>query len=141
MNFGRWILVAFVFFALFMATLVTVCVRENIGLVSKNYYADELAYQTKMDQIKNTSALSAQPKISVEGSLVKVDFAGVGLIQKGQLALLCPSDPSRDQKFEISSNKNEQVFQIRENGRGLFRAGLKWTMGDKEYYLEKMIER
>lgn len=141
MNFGRWILVAFVLFAAFMAMLVTVCVREEIGLVSKNYYADELAYQTKMDQVKNASELWAQPKISVEGSLLKIDFAGVGQIQKGQLALLCPSDPSRDQKFEIASSENEQVFQLRENGRGLFRAGLKWTMGDKEYYVEKMIER
>lgn len=141
MNFGRWILVAFVFFAAFMATLVTVCVREDVGLVSKNYYADELAYQTKMDQVKNASGLSFQPNISIEGSLLKINFAGVGQIQKGQLALLCPSDRSKDQKFEIVSNENEQVFQLHENGRGLFRAGLKWTMGDKEYYVEKMITR
>ncbi len=141
MNFGRWILVAFIFFALFMTTLVTVCVKEDIGLVSKNYYADELVYQQKLDQVKNASQLSTQPKISVEGSLLKIDFGGVGQIQKGQLALLCPSDPSKDQQFEIASTEGEQTFQLRENGHGLYRAGLKWIMDDKEYYVEKVIER
>lgn len=141
MHFGRWILVSFIFFALFMAALVTVCVREEIGLVSKNYYADELAYQKKMDQVKNTSGLAAQPKISVEGNVLKIDFGGIGKIENGQLALLCPSDPSKDQTLEITPGENLQIFHLRENGNGLYRAGLKWRMGDKEYYFEKMIER
>jgi hypothetical protein len=141
MNFGRWVLVSFIFFGCFMAALVTVCLREDVGLVSKNYYSEELVHQQKMDQVKNTSELSLQPKISVDGNLLKVDFQGVGKIEKGQLVLLRPSDSSKDQKFEITSKNGEQVFQLPENGKGLYRAGLKWTMGDKEYYLEKLIER
>jgi hypothetical protein len=140
MNFGRWILVSFVFFACFMAALVTVCLREEVGLVSKNYYSEELAHQQKMDQVKNVAELSTQPKISIEGNILKVDFEGVGKIEKGQLILLRPADPSKDQRFEITQESGEQIFQLRD-GTGLYRAGLKWTMGDKEYYLEKIIER
>jgi hypothetical protein len=141
MNFGRWILVSFIFFGCFMAALVTVCMREDVGLVSKNYYSEELVHQQKMDQVKNTSRLSSQPKISLEGNLLKVDFQGVGKIEKGQLILLRPSDASKDEKFEIIPENDEQVFRLHENEKGLYRAGLKWTMGDKEYYLEKLIER
>ena len=45
MNFGKWIVVAFVFFSLFIGTLVTVCVRQDISLVSTDYYKEELIYQ------------------------------------------------------------------------------------------------
>jgi hypothetical protein len=40
MNWGKWIIVSFVLFAGFIGTLVTVCVRQDISLVSKDYYKE-----------------------------------------------------------------------------------------------------
>ena len=47
MNWGKSIVLAFVLFAVFIGVLVAVCVREDISLVSRNYYNEELDYQTK----------------------------------------------------------------------------------------------
>ena len=64
MDFGKWIVVAFVLFAVFIGTLVTVCVRQDISLVSKEYYKEELAYQDQIVRIANTEKLGLKPKIT-----------------------------------------------------------------------------
>jgi hypothetical protein len=51
----KWIVAAFVFFALFIGTLVFISMRQDIGLVSKNYYQDELKHSEKMARQVNAS--------------------------------------------------------------------------------------
>ena len=57
MNWGKSIILAFVLFAGFIATLVVVCVREDISLVSKDYYKEELLYQDQIQRLNNASQL------------------------------------------------------------------------------------
>ena len=59
-------MVAFVFFALFIGTLVTICVRQDITLVTKEYYKEELAYQEQIDRMNNVNNLGEVPEISIE---------------------------------------------------------------------------
>jgi hypothetical protein len=42
MSWGKWIVVSFLLFAGFIATLVTICMKEDVGLVSSSYYDEEL---------------------------------------------------------------------------------------------------
>ena len=56
MNWGKWIIVSFVLFAAFIGILVVICVRQDISLVSKNYYQEELAYQQQIDRMNNGTA-------------------------------------------------------------------------------------
>jgi len=63
MNIGKWIVVAFVLFAAFIGTLVVVCVRQDVSLVSRDYYRQELAYQNQIQRLNNTAALLEKPVI------------------------------------------------------------------------------
>ncbi len=36
-------------------------------------------------------------------------------------------------------DNEQQIFKLRKNAKGLYRASVKWKMNDKEYYLEKVI--
>ena len=74
MNFGKWIVVAFVLFTVFIATLVTVCVRQDISLVRPDYYQEELVHQRKMTLIQNARTLETLPVISVTENVLKVSF-------------------------------------------------------------------
>src|SRR5688500_4773943 len=94
MNFGNWIVVAFIMFACFIATLVTVCVRQDINLVSKEYYKEELAYQDQIVRIQNTRELKKQPVIEkINESTLQLRFDLESQVQKGELVLFCPSNP------------------------------------------------
>jgi len=141
MNWGKWIVVSFVLFAIFIGTLVTVCVRQDISLVTKDYYQDELAYQDQLDRISNTTELSQKPSIAVTGDAhLKVSFDQFEKIEKGELQLFCPSNAKLDKYYDVvASEELEQYFSLGDLPKGMYRARLHWTMSDKEFYIEEVI--
>lgn len=140
MNFGKGIVVAFVFFALFIGTLVFICIKQDINLVSVNYYQEELAHGQKMNQMANTKELAGEPIITATGNTIEVDFQQFGELEEGELKLTRPSDVKLDQKFVLhASTESRQQFTMQRWERGLYRASMKWTMKGKEYYVEKLI--
>lgn len=138
MNFGKWIVVAFILFALFIGTLVTLCVREDISLVSKDYYKEELAYQTQLQRLVNTEQLQQKPSVKLVGQDLKITWAEKTEIENGQLTLFCPSNSNLDQQFELQ-HASEQVFKTTSLKKGVYKVKLFWAMDGKEYYYEKEI--
>jgi hypothetical protein len=140
MNFGKWIVVAFVLFAGFIGTLVTVCVKQDIPLVTKEYYQEELAYQDQIQRQENTTTLLDEPKISVNKHQLILDYNFLPGIDKGKIKLFRPSDPTLDQDFEISvSGATSQSFEISKPEPGLYKARMTWEQEGKEYFLEKIV--
>lgn len=140
MNFGNWIVVAFIFFAIFIGTLVTVCVRQDVNLVSKNYYNDELVYEHQIKRISNANALSVKPFIRKNpGNIVEIVFDPQSRIEKGEVKFFCPSNPKADQVFEFKTSINNQQVDISHFEKGMYKARLLWTMNGKEYYYEEII--
>ena len=141
MNWGKWIIVSFVLFAAFIATLVTVCVREDISLVSKDYYKEELAYQDQIDRVQNASVLMKKPVIKVvDKTTLQVDFDQFNKIENGELRLFRPSDAAMDKKFQLkASSISTQQFSIENLDKGMYRARMVWTMGGKEFFIEEII--
>jgi hypothetical protein len=135
----KWVIVAFISFALFIGTLVFVCVREDISLVSPNYYQDELVHQVKMDQQRNMAGLLIdQPMIKMADAQVNVFFQSLEKMEKGELRVARPSDERLDQKFELI-NQPEQSFKLARWEKGLYRVSMQWSMQGKDYYYEKLI--
>lgn len=140
MNFGKWIVVAFVFFTLFIGTLVTICVRQDISLVTKEYYKEEIAYQQQIHRMENTGALDEVPEIVIAHGKLKVTYNRLPDIESAQLRLVRPSDADLDQQFVIeSSSATSQEFVLSNPVPGLYRARLTWVDHGKEFYLEKIV--
>ena len=140
MNWGKWIIVAFVLFAGFIATLVTVCIRQDVSLVSKDYYQEELAYQDQITRLNNTNALLEKPVIRKAGTALKVNFKDFKNIESGSLKLFRPSDPDMDKSFMLESTQEDsQSFPIRDLEAGMYRARMQWMMDGKEYFIETII--
>lgn len=134
----KWVIGSFIIFALFIGTLVFVCVRQDISLVSANYYQDELVHQGKMNQQRNMLELNSQPLIQLENHQVKISYSQLSKLTKGELRLTRPSDSKLDQRFKLTSNE-EQRFQLTISEKGLYRVTLQWTMDGKDYYYEKLM--
>jgi hypothetical protein len=141
MNWGKWIVVTFVLFAAFIGTLVWVCVRQDISLVSKDYYKDELAYQDQIERLQNGSDLIHKPTIEVmNGNQVVVEFADFNKLTQGDLKLFRPSNPAMDKTFKLLRNsKTTQSFSTEALTKGMYRARMQWTMNGKEFFIEEVI--
>ena len=140
MNWGKWIVVSFALFAAFIGTLVLVCVRQDINLVSKNYYADELAYQQQIERINNTAQLSKKPTIRVVDRVIEIEYDYFNSLQSGELKLFRPSDVRLDKQFTLQpQNGSAQQFDVSTLPGGMYRLKMLWSMDGKEYYVEDMI--
>lgn len=142
MNWGKWIIVSFIFFAGFIATLVIVCVREDVSLVSPEYYREEIAYQQQIDRINNTNSLDKKPEITVEKNFLRIDFPAFAQLREGELHLFHPANADRDKRVRLTpSEQSTQVIPLTDVSSGRYRAKLSWSMKDgKDYYVEKIIE-
>jgi hypothetical protein len=140
MNFGKWIVVSFILFAIFIGSLVTLCIRQDISLVSKEYYRDELVYQDQMKRISNTETLSVKPVVKASRTgVISVQFASGEEIQSGTLRLFSPSNSKLDHEFKIESGTHSAVFKTAPFQTGMYRVKLLWNMNDREYYYEEVI--
>ena len=137
MSVAKAIVIAFILFAVFIGSLVTICVRQDISLVSNDYYRDELAYQQQIERINNTRNLRTKPALSLHDNLLQVSFDSG--IQEGELNLFCPSDKSMDRTFALDPATHVHSFRLADAKRGMYRVKLLWSMGGKEFYYEEVI--
>jgi len=140
MNWGKWIVVSFLLFAGFMAVIVTISMRQDVNLVSSQYYQDDLDFQQQLDRKNNTAALTQQPEITLTEQQLQVSFPENASIESGVIKLFRPSSDKLDQNFVLqASSESDHVFAVKPLGRGAYRIKMTWKMEDKEYYLEKFV--
>lgn len=138
MSWSRGILLSFLFFAAFIIVLVVICVRQEVSLVSKEYYHEEIAYQDQIERIRNAMMLEQKPVISVNNSFVQIDY-NFSQMQNGKLVLFCPSNLHSDKSFELKGESSSQKFETGTLQKGMYRARLLWTMDGKEFFMEQII--
>jgi len=141
MNWGKSIIIAFILFAGLVATMVTICIRQDISLVTPNYYEEEIAYQEQIDRMTLTGSLAIKPEIRIEGgNVVTVKYDDFAKVEEGVLVLFRPSDASLDRRFRLSAKgASAQYFNAEDLPPGMYRARMTWTMEGREYYLEQEI--
>ena len=142
MNWGNGIILSFGTFALFIGTLVTVCVRQDVNLVAPDYYKQELDYQKQIERQRNAAELVSKPDMAVQNNFLNITFDDFKQIEKGEVKLFRPSNPAFDKSFVISSSPDSlQQFDISAQPSGMYKASMKWSAGGKEFYFEKVIYR
>ena len=65
MNWGHRIIILYVGFVLLIGTMVYLSSRENVDLVSSDYYDQEIKFQSKMEaerQLSSSKIVLAKPK-------------------------------------------------------------------------------
>jgi hypothetical protein len=134
----KWIVLSFILFTLFIGTLVAICVREDVSLVSVNYYQEELVHQDKIDRQRNMLELKNQPLIQLASHQITIFYPALNQMSTGELRLTRPSNSKLDQHFQLKNNE-QQSFDLTVSEKGLYRVSLQWTMNGKEYYFEKLI--
>jgi len=141
MNWGAKIVVVYVVFIAGILFMVFKSSSEKADLVTDDYYAKELKYQEKIDEMNRVSALSTEVAVVIKDNelivLFPKDFLGKRLI--GEAVLYCPSDEKKDFKNNFSLQDEPLKISIPAKNKGLHELHLSWQDGGVTYYFEKKI--
>jgi hypothetical protein len=98
MNWGKGLALAMIAFAGMMTWFVIKASQNDPSLVTDDYYAAELKYQVRIDEVGRARALSAPVAIALTRSSARVDLPAEmqGREVTGTLTLQRPNDPRAD---------------------------------------------
>ncbi|MEM9858220.1 MAG: FixH family protein [Bacteroidota bacterium] len=141
MNWGTKITITFIAFVGVIVTMVVISMSQDIHLVAKDYYVQELAYQDQMDRITNSNALNElKPEVNYDAKKKSITLSTPnGKELNGTIYFFRPSDARLDKKYTIQLVDGQQVFSSSELDKGLWRVKVNWKDKDKEFYTEKVL--
>lgn len=141
MNWGYRLAFVYIAFAAGILTLVFKAKGEKVDLVAKDYYNQELAFSERIAASNNAAALVGEVSVTIGDHQVQVVLPAEcqDNTLKGTLKLYCPSDAAFDRIVDLVPGSVNQSIPREGLKGGLYLVQLKWTMKDKEYYLEKPI--
>ena len=134
MNWGKSIVLVFIVFAGFIGSMVYLMVRQRVDLVREDYYQDEIAYQKQIDRVARTARLSNEPALIVDSERQEVALNLPANWSAGKLTFYRPSNGLQDRTIQLV--RNQQAVSTSGLAKGLWRAQLSWSVGDKDYYYE-----
>lgn len=141
MNWGKSIILVFLLFAIFIFSLVVVCVKEDINLVSGSYYSDELKYQDQIDRISNVQSLSDKPTFAIDGNSLMLRFKGFQTLDSGMVDVFRPSDAKFDQHYLLHRESTDVLrFDVSKLPPGFYKVRMKWAAENKEYFIEDSFQ-
>ena len=114
----------------------------TFDLVSKNYYAEELAYQDRIDARNRVAALPESPTLTLTPPRLVLAFPTNYLdrVEGGLLHLYRPSDSKLDQMIPLEAGaKAARSVDVADKAKGLWKAKLRWRMDGEDYYLEETL--
>lgn len=142
MSWGKKITILYLSFVALIVTLVVLCFGQKIELESKDYYAQELKFQDKIDAINNERQLTSSIKheligqqliLSVDSLFIKSDF-------NGTINFFRPSDASKDVKLDMKfNNNNQQIINTDELIHGVYKMQLSWKNKGLSYFKEEVV--
>ncbi len=141
---GTGILITIIVFVSFFIGFIIFSLTQDVNLVTKNYFPDEIAYDTKIEKIKNTDKLKNKINISVKNNILTIKFPDEITYPdkvKGTILLYYIKSYRDDKKFTISLDENKtQKINITTLKKGRYKIKTDWTYNGKNYFQEKITE-
>jgi hypothetical protein len=141
MNWGYKIVFAYIGFVAIIVAMVVVSMRQKVDLVSKDYYAKELAYQGDINKMNNTAQLQTALSCILVEDAIKINFPQEQADKsiKGEVYLYKPSDASSDVHIPIESLDGVQLISTQSLGKGLWKVKIDWEVEGIGFQEEKVI--
>ena len=104
---GNVLLAGFGGMLIMMSVLVYLSIKQDIPMVSKNYYEQELVYQDKLDAISNTQNFESAFALSKTSTdvIIQIPEALSKNMTQGTIVFYCPSTDKMDRTETLQPNK------------------------------------
>ncbi len=142
MNWGSWIVVSFILFALGIFTMMYISMNQRVDLVTDDYYEKELKYQDHIDVVNSTSALEGKVSFDFAPSSVTISYPNIDLPSKysGVVMFFRPSDKTLDFSRPVSIDTSyAQTIATDKLLSGMWRVKISWKVGGQQYYTEQPV--
>jgi hypothetical protein len=141
MHWGWKITAVYITFVIGILTLVFKASSERVDLVSKDYYAQELAYSKRLEAQRNISLLSSPPVVKIDATTLHLSLPyECAQAYNCSIHLYCPYNAANDRQFEFPAAE-EIAIPFGDIVKGIYVVKLSFTIGDKDYYYEQAIEQ
>lgn len=141
MNFGGKIVILYLSFVALIVTLVVMCFKQDVELVSADYYDQEIKFQDKIDASNNEKQLkhSIEHLVSKDEIILKADSVLLSKDFSGTITFFRPSDSKMDKEYKMDFRNSEQVINSKALRHGTYKLQLSWTNDRKQYFKEEVI--
>ena len=142
LNWGLKITLLYSGFVALILTLVFLCMGQDVELVSKNYYLDEIKFQERIDARTNYNLLTEKISVNTSGKSITIHFPNEVSNAKasGEILLYRASDVKADIKtplaIDASGNQtitNEKIL------KGNYTVQVSFKMNNKDFYTEETV--
>ena len=140
-NWGYKIAAVYLVFVAGIMYLVVQSSRQQVDLVTPDYYAQELKYQDRIDESHRADALSEQLQFSIENNVLSIkfpsEFAGKSIT--GSVLLYCPANKDNDISRSITVSEGSMNITIPEKNKGAHELQVAWEVEGVKYYFGKSL--
>ena len=138
MSWGYRILILYVVFVLGIVFMIYKANTYKVELEDKDYYAEELKFQSVLDATKNAKALSTHPVMRDSSANIVIvlphEFSSVAT--SGDLRFIRLDDQKKDRAFKINTSSAQQLIPKAGLASGLYKVKLRWKANNTDYYYE-----
>jgi hypothetical protein len=140
-NWGVKITAVYIVFVMGIMYLVIQSSRQTVDLVTPDYYAEEIKYQERINQIRRAEALSSPIQHILNGQSLQIRFPSEfeGREISGTLLLYYPADSKKDLTVPIRTQANSMTLSIPDKSSGMHILQVYWKSGTETYYFEEPL--
>jgi nitrogen fixation protein FixH len=146
-SFTLWpyaIVVCMVMFMAYIASFVYKALNQDVDLVSKDYYEQEIKYQDKIDMVGRTKAagdVSIKYNPETAAILLQLPESFKGQTITGKINLFRPSNDELDQELPLQLGRDlSQLIETAALEKGLWKVRVSFTATDETYFAEQTIQ-
>ncbi len=138
-NWGTKLIVVYSSFVIFMLGMVTLCLRQHFDLVTPDYYAQELKYQSVIDGQQNSNRLQKSVLIEQNTSGVSVHFPQeLSRIDSGVIQFYRPDNQIHDFEKLVMGGLDYAISST-DFVYGLYKVKLIYSSGGLNYFDEQSL--
>lgn len=142
MNWGKKIAILYIGFICMIGFLVYKSSAEKVDLVSPDYYAQELKFQDKINQMNNMNLISGQIEYQAKNNTITISYpkSWQEFPATGNIKFYRPSNSKLDFSTTLKINSSGvQQIQNAQFERGIYTMQISFTQQGKKYYKEQQI--
>ena len=138
---GHGITTFIIGFILFMGFLVYKTMNVQFDLVAEDYYAQELDYQNKLNEMHNVNELEEEVLVNAHIGHVMITLPESQSAAIGNITMYSPANKESDRSFSFDSSTNGNL-EISTDGMvpGWYELQLRWEHQETNYYYKQEIE-
>ncbi|MBK9477880.1 MAG: FixH family protein [Bacteroidetes bacterium] len=142
MNWGKKIAILYIGFICMIGLLVYKSSAERVDLVSPDYYAQELKFQDKINQMNNMNLISGKLEYQAKNNIITINYpkSWQEFPATGEIKFYRPSNSKLDfsTSLKIDSTGVQQI-QNAQFERGIYTMQIGFTQQGKKYYMEQQV--